>query len=95
LRCGEISASHFLREIYAAVRRCASCLRHPGRLVRQREQLTRSEQAIKTVAACSGLSDQSHLARALQKYLRVTPRAYRESVRARDDRPNEADLGLA
>jgi hypothetical protein len=35
------------------------------------------------------------LARALQKYLRVTPRAYRESVRARDDRPNEADLGLA
>jgi AraC-like DNA-binding protein len=63
--------------------------------VRAREHLTRSEQAIKTVAARSGLSDQSHLTRALQKYLRVTPQAYRESVRARDDRPNEADLGLA
>jgi AraC-like DNA-binding protein len=84
-----VSASHFLRQFKLRF----GCPPHAyvlqRRLVRARDLLTKSRESIKVVAARSGFADQSHMTRAFQRHLRVTPRLYRESVGRRASLPSD------
>jgi len=73
-----ISVNHFLRQF----RLKFGCAPHvyviQRRLERAQRLLAKTRLPIKDVAAQSGFTDQSHMSRTFQRYLRTTPRSYRD-----------------
>ena len=76
-KVAHLSVTHFLRQFKGRF----GCAPHvyviQRRLACARRLLEKTRLSIKEVAAGSGFSDQSHMTRAFQKYLRTTPRLYR------------------
>jgi AraC family transcriptional regulator len=74
-----VSANHFLRQF----KRSFGCAPHVyvirRRLERAQRLLAKTHLPIKEVAADTGFSDQSHMSRAFQRYLRTTPGSFRDT----------------
>lgn len=76
-----VSSSHFLRQFKLRFGSAPHCYVIQRRLACAQRLLAKTRLPIKEVSAKSGFSDQSHMTRVFQKYVKTTPSAYREAAR--------------